>query len=338
MRGIKGQKEQRAGSVILWGRRLEKKGVWMSGLITMLLMAAALLAFWLWCIAPRMEKQSALNEIKRYDYAHRGLHDNAKGIPENSLMAFRLAAESGFGMELDLQLTKDGRLVVHHDDNLKRSCGEDVRILDLTYEELQAYTIFGTEEHIPLFEEALAAIGRRTPVVVEIKAYTKAEEICPAVWEILKEYRGSYCIESFDPRAVRWFREHQPLVIRGQLMQKYQKGDHGLNMWTAFFASYMFTNCYTRPDFEAYDFNGRNNLSLTVSRKLLGMQEVSWTIRNWKDYRLVKNSGGICIFEGFEPFREPDRAAVPLEKLDKRLDNGKEAGSVPSPVRCEKSE
>lgn len=299
------------------GKRIPLGRIWKEMYVAFLLAGLFLLIFWLWAIAPQMWNRPDMTELKKYDYAHRGLHNNEKGIPENSLPAFRLAAESGFGIELDLQLTKDDQVVVHHDRNIKRLCGEDVEIRSLTLAELQNYHLLETEETIPTFQEALMAIGRRTPVIVEIKGYTNASKICPLVWEILQEYEGLYCVESFNPLAVKWFRKNQPKVIRGQLMNKLKKGQEGLSGTAAFFGRNLFTNFLARPHFEAYCFSERRNASLFVAKRLFGMQECSWTITSWEDYHAVKQMDSLCIFEGFEPFAEPQRIAKPLVELAK---------------------
>ncbi len=275
-------------------------------LLSAILALILILIVWLWLIAPRRTMKARLLSLAKYDYAHRGLHNNDKGVPENSLKAFRIAAEAGFGIELDLQLTKDKRVVVHHDADLKRSCGADVRIADLTFDELSAYSLFGTEEKIPTFEDAMLAIGRRVPVIVEIKNYQSSGRICPLVLPILEDYSGEYTIESFDPFIVRWFKEHAAQILRGQLMDRLEKGKNGLNFFTAFMARNMLTNFLARPDYEAYNFEFRQNPSLRLSRRALGMQEVSWTLKNPADYQAAKADGCICIFEGFEPNKAPE--------------------------------
>ncbi|WP_099204709.1 glycerophosphodiester phosphodiesterase family protein [Scatolibacter rhodanostii] len=259
-----------------------------------------IIAFWLWAIAPNVEHRGFLQKLAKFDYAHRGLHNNKNGIPENSLKAFRLAAESGFGIELDVQLTKDNQVVVHHDADLRKSGKVNKKISELTFAELQAFSLFNTEEQIPLFSETLKAVGSRVPIIVEIKAYNNPEIICPLVAKILQDYTGLYCIESFDPRIVRWFRQNRPNVVRGQLMGKLIPSNE-LSAFGAFAGMNMLTNFLTRPDFEAYDFIFRNNISLRLAKTLLGMQEVSWTLRNPEDYAIAKNDGAICIFEGFVP-------------------------------------
>lgn len=285
---------------------MKKRKLWGSVIFTVpffigiILSFCILFLFWLWAIAPNQTHQAELKELKKFDFAHRGLHNNKNGIPENSLKSFRLAAEAGFGIELDVQLTKDNQVVVHHDMDLKRSSVTDFKIVDLDFVELKTYPLFGTEEKIPLLSDVLKAVGRRVPLMIEIKPYSRAEKICPLVVEILDQYKGPYCIESFDPRIVRWFRQHRPNVVRGQLMSHLVPSKN-LSPAGAFLGQNLMTNFMTRPDFEAYDFRLRNNISLRMAKDFFGMQEVSWTLNNPKDYEIAKKDGAICIFEGFVP-------------------------------------
>ncbi len=269
-------------------------------LTAILLLALLLLCLilWLWAIAPG--RGADFSEFKKYDYAHRGLHNKENGVPENSAKAFSLAVLCGFGMEFDLQLTQDNYVVVHHDHTIKRTCGEDKLISDLTLGELRQYHLFGTEEKIPLFADVLKLVDGKTPLIIELKGYNDPEELCPRVMEILKEYRGLYCVESFDPRIVAWFRKNRPDIVRGQLMERLEKSEH-ISGFQAFFGRNLLTNFLTRPHFEAYDFHNRDVLSLHAARRLFGMQEVSWTLRKEEDFQKARRLGNLCIFEGFLP-------------------------------------
>ena len=101
-----------------------------------------------------------------YSYAHRGFHGN--GVPENSLKAFRLASEKGYGSELDIHLMKDGQLAVLHDASLRRTAGADVQIEDLTADDLENYRLEGTDEKIPLFSQVLELYAGKQPLIVEL--------------------------------------------------------------------------------------------------------------------------------------------------------------------------
>lgn len=266
-----------------------------------LAIALIFVLLWLFCIAPASPRGD-FSVLKQYDYAHRGLHEDDFSVPENSLAAFRAAVKAGYGIEWDLQLTKDKKVVVHHDRSILRTCGTDISIGDLTYKELMQYPLYNTKEHIPLFTEALEIVGGRVPLIIELKGYDSIDMLCSLVWEILKDYAGPYCIESFDPRIVRWFKKYHPYVLRGQLMAKFTGKEKEVgNAFNAILARNLWTNFLTRPHFEAYDLHARQNISHRFACDRLKMQEASWTIRTAKDYEICKNAGALCIFEHIRP-------------------------------------
>ncbi|MDO4458971.1 MAG: glycerophosphodiester phosphodiesterase family protein [Clostridia bacterium] len=267
-------------------------------LLVLLAIFLVIVLLWLWAIAPRLTNRPSFEELEKWDYAHRGLHDDK--IPENSLPAFENAVKHGYGMEFDLQLTKDKQVVIHHDNNLKRICGVDKKISDLTLEELNQIHLYDTDCTCPLFSDVLKTVDGKTPLIIEFKGYNNVEELCEAGWEVLKDYKGLYCVESFHPGIVHWFRKNQPQVIRGQLMVRYTSKDPETpTPIHAFMARNLLTNFYARPDFEAYDYHTRNNLSLKLCRKVFGIQEVSWTVRDRDTHEELKSDGCISIFEKF---------------------------------------
>jgi glycerophosphoryl diester phosphodiesterase len=265
--------------------------------------AAVFFGAWLFLIAPRLFRRPDFGPFKKYYYAHRGLYTADQAVPENSLAAFRRAAECGYGMELDLQLTRDGVIVVHHDENIMRMCGVDKNISDLTFAELRAYRLKEINEPIPSFEQVLAAVAGATPLIIELKAYKRYKELCPKALDMLRAYDGLYCVESFNPYSVLWFKKHAPDIIRGQLMVPYNKPGYrrlknGLEAWTL---RSMLTNCVVRPDFEAYILSGRRQPSLRLARRVFGMQEVSWTVRDTSALEQCASEGCMIIFEVVRP-------------------------------------
>ena len=178
-----------------------------------------------WCalLAPR-RNQPGWERLGGVRYAHRGLHNLERGRPENSLAAFRAAAEAGFGAELDLHLMADGNLAVVHDSDLTRVCGRRVFIEDLTAEDLPEYPLQGTEERIPLFQDVLEIFENRTPLIVELKVERgNADALTDAAMALLEGWRGTYCVESFHPGALLRLKEKYPEVIRGQLSQNFMR-------------------------------------------------------------------------------------------------------------------
>lgn len=165
----------------------------------------ALAVLYLLMIMPRMAGKPDTAPFQKWLYAHRGLHSNEPAqrgedmAPENSLRAFRRAVEAGFGIEMDVQMTKDHIPVVFHDFTLKRICGREGKVCDYTYEELQQFPLCGSDQRIPKFKDVLSCVDGKVPLIVELKIEAADLSVCPAADGLLAEYKGLYCIESFNP-------------------------------------------------------------------------------------------------------------------------------------------
>ena len=149
-------------------------------------------------------------------FAHRGLYNNSGSAPENTMAAFDRAVKAGYGIELDVQLTKDEEVVVTHDFHLRRNCGIEGEVDQFTYEELQRFPVFHSKERIPLLEDVLKRIDGKVPLLVELK-YKEGSRICEKASQLLDLYKGTYMIESFHPQVLLWYKQHRPQVARGQL-------------------------------------------------------------------------------------------------------------------------
>lgn len=238
--------------------------------------------------------------LTQYRYAHRGLHDAAAGIPENSLTAFRRAAQLGYGAELDVHLTKDGRLAVLHDSDLTRMCGVSGSVEDMTAAELSQLRLDGTDEPIPFLEQVLPLFAGRQPLVIEMKVRRNSVQLVDALCAALDGYSGDYCIECFDPWALYVLRLRRPDCIRGQLSKNF-RGDKSVHPLLGFLAGNLLLNWLSKPDFIAYRFADRRSVSLRLCRKLYRVQEFSWTITDPAQQQKAENDGAVIIFEGFLP-------------------------------------
>lgn len=326
-----------------------------------------------WAIAPRPfgdRRRNFVPAIPDAWYAHRGLHDAGSGLteqyaaesgeyvalarrmamkagygtpdtrgpiaPENSLASFAAAAEAGFGMELDIQLTLDGQVVVLHDPDLMRVAGDPRRVADLTYDELTRIPLFptaqpgdakaeplpGAEEavplivtpptapagyyqHVPLFADVLKVVAGRTPIIVEFKfddngSFGEHEkELMEKGDALLAGYAGPYVVESFNPRAVQWYREHRPEVCRGQLSWGAELGKDGAAEWAAGLLAF---DWLSRPDFVAYDWHGGASPQVRLARAM-GAVPVSWTVRSRDELAQCDAWFDHHIFEAFVPAR-----------------------------------
>ena len=173
-------------------------------------------------------------------------------MPENSLPAFRAAAEAGYAVEMDVHLTADDQLVVFHDDTLERMCGVPGVIDDFTLAELRALRLGDTDCVIPTFAEALEALGGRVPLLLEVKRGHNNRRLCALTLAALRTYGGPYCVESFDPTIVAWFRRNAPDILRGQLSQPPKDYGKALNKPAAAIVGNVLTNVIARPQFIAY--------------------------------------------------------------------------------------
>lgn len=274
--------------------------IWLTGLCAFLIVYA-------WLVHPNMARRS-MAEFKPYDYAHRGLWNTndpgRESRPENSLAAFRAAVEKGYGMELDVHLTADGHLVVHHDDSLKRLTGTDIVIGRSTLAEVRACRL-PNGEPVPTFDEVLDAVAGRVPLIVEVKVEGNADALSRAVYGRMQRYDGLWCMESFDPWAVRWFRKNAPEVLRGQLaFNAAGKGATWKLWWRNIGIASMIQNVWSRPDFIAFDAKSERAWCLPMLLlRWMRANFVAWTVRSQQDMDALRGRYDLQIFEKFEAKR-----------------------------------
>ena len=254
----------------------------------------------LFLVEPRKSVKSQYSKFAARNYAHRGLHTPDGAVPENSMAAFERAAEAGYGIELDVRMTKDKKIVVFHDDDTTRVCLAGGRICDMTYEELSSLRLRGTDQGIPLFSDVLNEVNGRVPLIVEIKTSGfSISETCSLVWELLSGYDGLYCVESFDPRAVGWFKKHHANVYRGQLVSSYRSLRKDAPGIVAFLISNVLTNVIARPHFIAHSTE-----NMTAFCKLclwLGARRFTWVCREKENSKRYEAQSDGVIFEFYDP-------------------------------------
>ena len=269
-------------------------------MIVVLSIVAAIAVLYLLMIMPRVLHRPDMTPFKGRFYAHRGLHDNASQAPENSMPAFKKAVEAGYGIELDIQLTKDQQVVVFHDDLLQRVCGVEGKVSDYTYDQLQEFRLCKSEERIPLFTEVLKLVDGKVPLIVEFKGNDSTDtSLCPVGAEILGNYKGLYCVESFNPLMVAWYRKNRPQVVRGQLAERFFSNTKKNALYFAL--QNLLLNFYTKPDFIAYKWSDRKTLARKLCRRLYGTTAVAWTIQSQESLEVSRKSFDIFIFDSFIP-------------------------------------
>lgn len=233
-------------------------------------------------------------------YAHRGLH-NKPTVPENSLAAFKAAVSKGYAIELDVHLMKDNNIAVMHDSSLKRTAGVDLKIEELETKDLGKFTLEESGEKIPTLSEVLDLVNGKVPLIVEIKTDGNCAEVTAKTVEILKNYKGDYCIESFDPRCILWLKKNAPEIVRGQLTQDFIKEKSDLAFFTRLLLTPLVLNCLTRPDFIAVKQSDRKAPQIVLSTQLWSVKKFVWTVKTKEDMLMLEKEGFTTIFEQFEP-------------------------------------
>lgn len=258
----------------------------------------ALSVVFLALIEPKKSEKSQYMRFAARNYAHRGLYEKDQSVPENSLAAFSLAVEAGYGIELDIRLTRDGKMVVFHDSDLKRACSSDITVENSSYEELSSYRLFGTNETIPLLSDVLMTVNGKVPLIIEFKTADNISELCNAAWEIISVYTGDFCIESFDPRVVAWFYRHHANVYRGQLTASYKALAKNSKL-NAFIVSRVLSNIIARPHFIAHSME-RKSFPVRLC-EWLGARKIVWAVGDSASGEKYETENDCVIFEHYRP-------------------------------------
>ena len=245
-------------------------------------------------------KRQKMQRFVGVHYAHRGLHDESKA--ENSMSAFRAAKENGYGIELDVRLSKDGELVVFHDETLTRVTGNEGWVKDFTSEELAKMKLSGTDEGIPTFREVLELIDGSVPLLIELKELTSESGLAEKFVEVIKDYKGDYIVESFNPMTVRRMKKLRPDILRGILSTTYTKDEKHKGKILYYLAEKLLLNFYTRPNFISYYHEGYTVRNLGFIRRVFGTPLLTWTVKSQAEENAAYEHGfDTVIFEGYIP-------------------------------------
>ncbi len=226
--------------------------------------------------------------LKTKPVAHRGLWGDT--VPENSILAYQLAVEKGFPIEIDLFLSTDGVLFCFHDDNLARLTGVDKNIFELDSKTIKSLTLNGTLHAIPTLSETLETVDGKVPLLIEIKTQPN-KKIVEKVIEVLKDYKGEYALQSFNPLYIIKLKKLAPHIIRGILGAKKTKG---LSAIKNFVVSKMPLNFIAKPHFISYRFS---DIPLKKNRLPL----LTWTVTNSEQQQKANDLNANIIFEKFLP-------------------------------------
>ncbi len=236
--------------------------------------------------------------------AHRGLHDAARGIMENSAAAVRAAIEAGYGIEVDLQLSADGEVMVHHDDVLGRVTEGEGRLDQLSAAELKRIAFRGSSDRIMTLGELCDLVGARATMLLELKSRFDRDTRLPArVAAVLAGYRGPAAPMSFDPRQMAWLRDKAPRLTRGLVAAKYRPHPYwdAMPAWMRHGMGYLITAITARPQFIAYSVADLPALAPLLARHVFGLPLLTWAVRTEAERQRAVRLADQMIFEGFRP-------------------------------------
>ena len=257
---------------------------------------------WLFLIAPGDDK--GMDSLKNKKYAHRGLHGTVgydEFAAENSLTAFKRAKEHGFGIELDLRLTKDGEIVVIHDGTLERVTGEEGKVSELTLKEIQSKTLIGTSDCVPTLKEVLSLIDGAVPLLFELKEEGFDHTLSEKTAEILKDYKGEYMVESFSPFAFGAIKKHLPEIPRGFLAYKHTVNPESRALRFRLVQRFTF-NFLVRPAFIAVHVKTPGLFPVPVVAAIFKTPLIAWTVKSKEEeIEAYKRGFSGIIFEGYMP-------------------------------------
>lgn len=234
-------------------------------------------------------RRSELDRLGAVPFAHRGLHGG--GLVENGSGAIAAAMAQGHGVELDVQLSRDGEAMVFHDYELDRLTAAQGPVAERSAEQLQALSLRGSGERIPLLSQVLAAIAGRAPLLIEVKSPDrKVVPLCEAVARALEGYRGPVGVMSFNPEVAAWFARNAPSVLRGLVVSESgRRGVRGrilrpLALWRS------------KADFLAYDIRDLPSRFARAARRR-GLPLYTWTVRGAADRERAAAHADQIIFE-----------------------------------------
>jgi glycerophosphoryl diester phosphodiesterase len=229
--------------------------------------------------------------------AHRGLHDAAAGIVENSASAFAAAIAGSYGIECDLQISADGEAMVHHDDVLGRLTEGDGRLDAMTVAELKRVPFKATTDRMQTLGELCDQVAGRATLVLELKSRFDGDMRLPKrIASVLASYRGPVAAMSFDPGPIAALRELAPGLPRGLVAQRRNAGGSGVPV-----AHYAHRVLAARLQFLAYRVQDLTSPWPLLARNLLRMPLLTWTVRTPADRARATRYADQMIFEGIRP-------------------------------------
>ena len=236
--------------------------------------------------------------------AHRGLHDSAQGLVENTAAAVRAAISAGYGIEVDVQLSGDGEAMVYHDDALGRLTEGEAKLNRLSAAELKRVPFRNSSERMMTLGDLCDLVGARTTILIELKSRFDGDlRLANRVAEVLAPYAGPAAPMSFDPWQIKALRHKARSLACGIVAAKYRPHPYWdlMPAWMRHGMGYLLTALAAQPRFVAYAAPDLPALAPIFARRLLRLPLLAWTIHSDAERRRALRWADQIIFEEFKP-------------------------------------
>jgi glycerophosphoryl diester phosphodiesterase len=245
---------------------------------------------------------ACLDWLTAQPVAHRGLHDVAAGVIENTPSAVSAAISAGYAIEVDLQITADGEAMVHHDGALGRLTHGEGRLDRMNAADLKQVPFKATSDHMMTIGDLLHLVGGRVPLLLELKSRSDGDRrLVKRVAQALRRYAGPIAAMSFDLDQVEALREIAPELTRGVVAERFHPPAQGDKPSRRDPLAYLLHGLRSRPQFMAYHVKDLPAALPLLARHAFGMPLLTWTVRTEEDRQRAERWADQMIFEGFRP-------------------------------------
>jgi glycerophosphoryl diester phosphodiesterase len=235
-------------------------------------------------------------------FAHRGLHDAALGIIENTAAAATAAIAGGYGIEADLQVSADGEAIVHHDDALGRLTEGEGLLRDLPSAALRRIAYKATAERLLTLGDLVDLVAGRTALLLELKSrFDRDLRLAARTAAVLARVDGPVAVMSFDPALVMTLRQLAPHLVRGIVAEGHYRLPHWqmLGRLRKLELAFLLHGLKSRPDFIAYRVDDLAAFAPLAARHIFGLPLLAWTVRSEERRAMAARYADQVIFEGF---------------------------------------
>ena len=243
-----------------------------------------------------------LNWLVAHPIAHRGLHNKAKGIIENTESAFAAAVKHDYAIECDVQLSADGEAIVFHDNDLDRLTEAKGPVKALTTKELKRTKLKATNDRMQTLAELLEQVEGRSTLVIELKSlWDDDEALAKRALKVLESYDGPCCLMSFDPDMIAAMRQLSPHTVRGIVADRATDPYYNTLPLARRVEMRNFTHlARTQPHFVSYYWRDLPFEPVTEIRAA-GHPVITWTIRSKEEASQSRRYCDQVTFEGYTP-------------------------------------